>query len=79
MIEAMAVLFILNLGFSGYNFYCFKRLETVVLFGNFPSEFPADSRPDPVPVLRPRAGGQIRKAPIARNDEELFRLENDKK
>ena len=79
MIEAMIVLLVLNLGLGGYNYVLHKKLETIVMFGNYPSNFPNDPRTESPKVrdIGPRAGGQIRKAPIARNDEELFEIENN--
>jgi hypothetical protein len=82
MIETMILISFLNLGFTGWTYYKHKQLETIVLYGNFPSDFPGDPRvpsPDTSPVsLKPRPGGVEKRAPIARTDADLFELEKNK-
>lgn len=81
MIETMILLTVMNLGFTGYTYYKHKQLETIVLYGNYPSDFPGDPRvpsPDTAPVsFKPRPGGVEKKAPIVRSDEDLFNLEKN--
>jgi hypothetical protein len=85
MIETLIVISVLNFGLGIYNYVKHKELEVIVLYGNYPSDFPDDPRLDDADLsvlpkaIKPRPGGKVKIQPVSMSDEDLFELEKIKK